>query len=621
MARLPMYEQQTLPQGGRADAGMFGGQVGQAMAQAGSVLQDIGVTIKRREDVIDRTIRARDLDAYAQESLTALETQDLARKETVDQYMQGLRTKADELLAGHNGTAASKAEFRNQLLNQQYQYEKSVKAAQVKAQHTMLGKMIEQRTNELSIDAGFAPDMIDDIFKQLDADINVFGDALPSDVIEQNKNSGRSAIAAASIQQLLANGQPEAAEAVLKNPNVGKFLNPDASRRFMINITADKAKQSKDVRDREANVQSWAMAIGIDPADMTPQQRMIAENSNPATMQLADKINFVTMLNGKPLTIEQRNQILGMDKQGRSSQMQDLVADLPAFESGRMSREEQAAFLLQAEKLFPTQYRQNVDTGQYEAIPGSGGVAKLAQALGRPVSSPGRRAPAAPAVPIGGAPVGAAPVDNSFIDEKGRLDFRAMPAEEPSGADQVFQGEEQAAFDALMQGGGLWNLADQIAGPVAGVRRGIGAGPVDIGVGQQEVAAARRAELIQRRLVSALQQNPKYAEGEREDIAKAISIEPEIMSNPTAYRTRLIQIGKYLQQEIAYNTNILKQDPTTTTSQMRQQAMQAIPLMQKVYEVLQLPPTVKSPEEALKMRPRPRQVLSPDGRLFNVPQE
>jgi hypothetical protein len=313
MARLPFYEQQTLPQGGRADAGMFGAATGQAMAQAGSVLQDIGVTMKRREDVIDRTVRARDFDEFARDSLTAFETRDLVKKETIDNYSQGLRAKMDELMAGHAGTAQSKAEFRNQLENQISQYQQGANAARSKASHTMLGTMIEQRTNELSVDASYAPQMLGEIFAQLDADIDQFSDALPAGMIEQYKNSGRSAIAATSIQQLQANGQFDAADQLLKDPNVSKFLNPDASRRFIINNAAGKAKQDQEARQRESNVQSWAMAMGIPADQMTPQQRLIAENASPQTMQLTEKLNLATMLNGGELTTAQRNQILGLE--------------------------------------------------------------------------------------------------------------------------------------------------------------------------------------------------------------------------------------------------------------------------------------------------------------------
>ena len=627
MARLPIYTQQTLPEAGRADASMMGGATAQTVAQAGSVLQDIGVTMKRREDVIDRTIRARDFDAFARESLTALETQDLARKETVDQYSQGLRAKMDELMAGHAGTASSRAEFRNQLENQIAQYEQGARSAQVKAQHTMIGNIIEERTNILAVDAGFAPDMIGEIFSQIDSEIDQFGDALPTGMIEQYKNSARGAIAQTAIQRLQNDGNFEAARELMSNPDVAKNLAPNVSRQLTINNVAGQAKQDREARQREANVQSWAMAMGIDPENMTPQQRMLAENASTQTMNYVEKINLATMLNGgQPLAPEVRDRIMKIDRAGTRTQVQDLISQMPAFESGRMSDDERAAFLVQAEKIFPTQYRLNQANGQQEPIPNSGGIAKLAETIGRPLGGAQPRQPA-PGVPIGGTPAGASGdmgMDNSFVDDQGRTDFRALP---PQPGEPGFVGEVDEAAQVIgaapmtEQAGGLWNLADRIAGPVAGVRRGIGGGPVDIGIGQQEVAAAQEVQLQQRNLVRALQQNPRYAEGERKDIAVSISIEPEVLSNPTAYRTRLIQIGRYVQEEIAYQTSVLNQPASETTVEMRKQAMQAIPLFQKFQQRLGLPPTVRTPEEALKMRPRPPQVLTPDGRLLDVPQE
>jgi hypothetical protein len=606
---------------------MAGAQLAEAVAGAGAAMEDIRVNMQKRDDSIKKTMSARDHDRSLQELNTSLSTEDMADVNTFQRWKEGAIAITEETVANFQGTKSARAALREQLTNQMYQYEKAVRGQQIKAQHEMIGTMIEETTNQLSIDAGFAPETIGLTFEALDAQIDdlASGGAIPTEMAQQYKNSGRSAIAASAIQQLEARGQFETAEALLKDPSVGRFLKPDTARQMTIRVTAGKAKQQQETAQRQVNVQSWAMAMGVDADQMTPQQRMIAENASPATMNLADKINLATMLNGGTLSTAQRNQILGLERQGSRTQMQDLMADLPMFESGRMTPEDQAAFLLQAEKLFPTQYRQNPDTGQFVAVPGSGGVAKLNEALGRSATAP--RAPAAPGAPIGGTPAGSdqsdMDVDMSFTDDQGRTDFLARPAEgaDMGQEDQVFEGAEQQAFDELMQGGGLWNMADQIAGPKAGVSRLIGGGPVDVSFGQQEVAAARRTELIQRRLVSALQQNPRYAEGERQDIAKSISIEPNSMTNPNAYRTRLLEIGNYLEQEIAYNSNILKKDPSTTTVQMRQQAMQAIPLMQKVYQALQLPPVVRTPEEALKMSPRPLQVRVPDGRLYDVPQE
>jgi hypothetical protein len=628
MAQFPIYRQQTIAQAPRASAAEFGGQVGQAMTQVGNTLTEIGVNMKRREDTIDRTMKARDFDAFAQEASRGMEPQDFARQETYDTYVQGLRAKSDELLASHKGTSASRAEFKNQLMNQIYQYEKGARETQVKAQQTIIGNVIEERTNQLSVDAGFAPDQLEFAFEELDVQIDQFRDAMNPAVLEKYKNAGRSAIAAASIEQLIARGQVDAAETVLKNPNVNKFLNPDATRRFTINIGAEKGKREAENLKRESNVQAWSSITGIPVGNMTPQQLMIAGNASTATMQMAEKLVLTEMLQGAPATPQQRATILGLDKTGRQTETQSLIADLPAFESGRMSPDEQSAFMIQAERLFPTQYRLDETSGTQQPIPGSGGIARLNQVLGRRVVMPSS-SQRTPTPTPGSTPVGAGQnmgqyIDNSFVDAQGRTDFRALPPDpvEPSlMRDDGGTPDEEQAFKSINQGGGLFNMAERIAGPVAGVRRAVGGGPLDIGMGQQEVAAARNAELIQRRLVTALQQNPRYAEGEREDIAKSVSIEPAVMSNPTAYRTRLIEIGKYFQDEIKYNVSVLAKPASETTVQMRQQATQAISVMQKVYQSLGLPPTVKTPEEALKMQPRPRQILTPDGRLFDVPQE
>lgn len=625
MSRFPIYQQQTVAQSPTASGADFGAQAGQAMAQAGSVLTDIGVTMKRREDVIDRTIRARDFDQFAQESMRGLEPQDMARKETMDTYTQGLRTKMDELLGQHAGTFASRAEFKNQLLNQSAQYEKGAREAQVKAQHVVIGNVIEERTNQLAVDAGFAPDQMQSIFDELSATIDQFGDAMPPAVLEQYKNSGFSNIAATSIQQLMAQGQIEAAEAVLKDPNVNKYLNPDASRRFTISLGAEKGKRDTESRRQEANVQAWSSVTGIPVDQMTPQQMMIAGNSSTATMQMAEKLALTEMLQGAPATPQQRAAIMGMERQGRQTETQNLIANLPSFESGRMSFDEESGFKIQAEKLFPPQFRLDQASGNYVEIPGSGGIARLSQVLGRQIVMPGNEPTASPPVQ-GGRPAGAASstIDNSFVDAQGRTDFMALP---PQPGEPGFNVAEDEAAETIgdapvtQSSGGMWNLADDVAGPIAGIQRGLGGGPIDIGVGQKQVAAAREVELQQRNLVRALQQNPRYAEGERKDIAVSISIEPSVMSNPSAYRTRLIEIGKYVQEEMAYHASVLSKPPNETTTDMRKQAMQAIPLFEKFYERMGLPPTVKTPDEALKMQPRPRQILTPDGRLFDVPQE
>ena len=137
---------------------------------------------------------------------------------------------------------------------------------------------------------------------------------------------------------------------------------------------------------------------------------------------------------------------------------------------------------------------------------------------------------------------------------------------------------------------------------MAGVQRWIGSGPVPMGIGGEQVGAAQQVEMQQRNLVRALQQNPRYAEGERKSIEKDIQISPEALSNPTAYRLRLVEIGRYIQEELQFQSSILK-NPNGSTVQQRQQALQSTSVLNDFYGKLGLPQQVESIKEAKKLPP------------------
>jgi hypothetical protein len=192
----------------------------------------------------------------------------------------------------------------------------------------------------------------------------------------------------------------------------------------------------------------------------------------------------------------------------------------------------------------------------------------------------------------------------AVVDASGRWSIPAPPLEPTgAGAGRGNQGMPAPAAAAPSGGGAsLWELADKVAGPVAGVQRWIGSGPVPMGIGGEEVSAAKRVSDLGRNLVRALQQNPRYAEGERKAIEGDIQIGPEAMSNPMAYRLRLVEVGKYIQEELKFNASVLK-NPNGTTVQQRQQALQSTAHLDEFYSKLGLPQQVKSVEEAKKLPP------------------
>lgn len=185
----------------------------------------------------------------------------------------------------------------------------------------------------------------------------------------------------------------------------------------------------------------------------------------------------------------------------------------------------------------------------------------------------------------------------------GRLGTVAIPPSSPFYDQSQPPGQTSmvpAATESPVKGRGLWSMASKIAGPVAGVARWWGSGPIPMGMGQEEVAAEQYVINQQKSLVRALQQNPRYAEGERKSIEQDIAIKPETMGNPRAFQLRLVEIGKYIDEELRFNAKVL-QNPTGTTVQQRQQAMQSNAALSQFYDQLELPIRVKSLGEAQKL--------------------
>ena len=161
-------------------------------------------------------------------------------------------------------------------------------------------------------------------------------------------------------------------------------------------------------------------------------------------------------------------------------------------------------------------------------------------------------------------------------------------------------------------------MAKKVAGPVAGVKRWIGSGPVPMGIGGEEVAAEQYVTMQQKSLVRALQQNPRYAEGERKSIEEDIKIKPETFGNPLAFQLRLIEIGKYVDEELRFQASILE-NPNGSTVPQRQQAIQSLSTLTQFYDQLELPPRVKSIEEAKKLPPGTEEFLDENWILRDGP--
>lgn len=573
MAKLPLYEQQTSMGQVRASGQQFGSGVAQAVGQVGEVVADLGVQMKRRQDVIERVQLMTEFDKFAQDALTAInDTEDISNPATVSKYEQGLREKAGEIVKRHGGTMGSRAELQAQIENQVGQYAKSATATQVKAQQAFIASRIDQKASELAISGAFAPDKMPELFASLDADIDMMSDALSPTVAAQYKEAGRSRIATATISQLLQRGEFNQAQALLQNPEVGRYLQPDTARTFAINITVDQRKAELEAERQNKNVASWAQRLG---RDLTPQE-VIKVRSMPEKkdMTVADQIVEYELITGKPApqsVIDQFYKVdgpaggggsmFGNSLQGRA--LSYVTENAVAYANGMLTADQARTYEASLAEAYKPVMRQNPSTGLLEevrpTIPNF--VTQAAQQGSRIYGGTSLTASRAQ----GGAPMPGQSVMLTLPDGRqvgpGRvgpdgtwsITDTAAPAAAPtptpqaSGAPAVPTGERT-----------IWERRRSIAGPIAAATAGVsripGVGPQIAGavMGEaetREMEADRTfVENASRDLIRILQNNPRFAEGERQAIEKEISIGPEVFRSQKSYEAKLIGVAQSLSE-------------------------------------------------------------------------
>lgn len=615
MPRLNLYEQQTSAQGPRASGADFGAAPAQAMGDMGNVVADIGARIQRREELFASDQIMGEIDTWAVTALDDFQKrQDITTQQALPEFQSALKQKKQEALSKFAGSSDARAALERQLDNQMTQYGKAAIGSKIKAGHEQLTRGLNQQFDKSANEVGTAPQILQDSISENVAYVESRKPGMTAEMYQQAMVMARAKPIQSAVQSYVANGNWDQAEAIMADPNVAKLLDPSVARPLRIDIAVGRGKQDAETKRQDMNVQQFTMRLG---RPLTPEETLKAR-SLPAKKDMtpADEITQLELVQGKPASQDQVDKIFktyidgGKDAGGafgnslRGRSIAFVNDNAVAYANGLLTPDKARQFEASFAEAYQPAEKQNPVTGQWEKIqPSVPGFARTALERGSSIYgglSVGATAPGTTPRPgetvqldINGQTMGRAVVDAS-----GRW---SMPAPPESGAAPAPAAGAPAA--ATPSGGPrLWEIADKVAGPVAGVQRWIGSGPVPMGIGGEQVSAAQQVEMQSRNLVRALQQNPRYAEGERKSIEKDIQIGPEALSNPVAYRLRLVEIGKYIQEELQFQASVLK-NPNGSTVQQRQQALQSTATLDEFYGKLGLPQQVKSVEEAKKLPP------------------
>ena len=623
MPRLNLYEQQTTAQGPRASGAEFGAAPAQALEGMGNVLQDIGNRIQERENLSDRQRLRETFEEFAVPALDGFDKNpEISGKESIPRFRQALEQKRQELISKHVGNPESRAKLENSLDNLVSQYTKSAIGAKINADQQLMVRTLDQQFKKSALNVDAAPDIWS--FAK-DENLMLVEDMRPGMSQDQYVAAKRLAYAKplqAAVKSHIAQGNYDAAQAIMKDKNFSEFLTEQEAIPLRIDVAVGRGKQDLETKRQNSNVQLFSTRLG---RPLTPEEEIKAR-SLPARKDMtpADEITQLELVQGRPASQDQVDKIFktyidngakggsfGNSLQGRS--LSYVTENSVAYANGHLTPDQARRFEASFNEAYAPKDVPDPVTGQMRRItPSVPGFAQEAMTRGSSIYGGGAStgAPASwgrenrPSEGMsgynGGSPAAAAS-DQLSIMQSELQNPNISPADKAAVQREMdrIRGGLPAAAPA---GGGasLWEQASNVAGPVAGVQRWIGSGPVPMGIGGEQVGAAQQVEMQQRNLVRALQQNPRYAEGERKSIEKDIQISPEAMSNPTAYRLRLVEIGRYIQEELQFQSSILT-NPSTV--QQRQQALQSTSVLNDFYGKLGLPQQVKSIEEAKKLPP------------------
>lgn len=174
----------------------------------------------------------------------------------------------------------------------------------------------------------------------------------------------------------------------------------------------------------------------------------------------------------------------------------------------------------------------------------------------------------------------------------------ARPAQpQPAPSPQPTMEPQQPTGQAQQPSKTAWDLAPLTTGPVPAAAEMLSRTPLvgDMMQAPQFTQARSYVPQLQRDLVRVLQNNPRYAEGERKAIEKDINIEPRLFDNPTSYRDRLIGIDDSLavRERNAENTS---KSPNVGREE-RIQAMNVLNAVRAFRKNLGVPPRIGRKED------------------------
>lgn len=518
---------------------------GLELREIGGQLQEAANRIQARNDATSRVVQSGEYGEFLQTHQQALlDTEDFANPKTVEKYREAAEAKKLEILANHDGTEDSRARLEATLETQKAQAISNALAVSVDQGRKKVNAQIGAQISTVAGRVAQAPETMEDEWANLSESLDQnYGDVLTGPELTAFKRSSAEAMVELSINNLLQQpgGAMEAEMLLRRNPQLQSLMSPQAHSRVAEAIRMTRAEERQRMkpvvlgRDERlvdpATGGTLAEGPRTPPPPRTPtavEEAMArlrafteATGQQPTTAQIAEALDVGGAEGERPF---------GRGTVGDASNI--FASELtPRFAQGLTTEQEDRTYLQAVTNFTQPRQVQNPDTGVMETV-----RPQIPPFVADALRMRGFDIPASTVTDVTGAPVltGVTPTP-----------AQQQGAAQP-GAEQA-EGEAEAEEpDVGLQGKTIYEMAPILTGPGPVIGRKLGGIPGLGGPAPEMRSAKKFVETTQRELVRVLQNNPKYAETERQGIAEEIDLVGQFLLGETAYRQDILGLDQAL---------------------------------------------------------------------------
>ena len=593
--------------------------------QVGEVLQAAEARIRSREDAVERAREESGVLERSQTELRRLITEgDLSSAAVLEGYGASLRQDIDSVVANHGGSEESRARLSIRLEQTRAAQVDRAAVASFGAQREKVLATMGDRLNIQTARVRQNPSALMAEFDALDDDIDDMAPGLTPGEEDQFKAAGRAELVLTVVDQMLTKGQVDAAESLIRDtPGIARIFSPDVQRQIFSRIAKVRAQTVQDRKlitvpagfslfDPVSREKVFTAPPGQRaPITLSPGERLVDPNTGKAIASVPAAPRIHKLSPGQKV-VNEKGEILAeseadpityklgpgeeiQDKDGKvlasgppaedrppfgkgleGSALNNIAQMTPGFAENTLGPEKDRVFMLSVREAMAPSLVPNPDTGILEFVPAPPLPADVVQAL----TARGVEVPTTPTA-VGEQPAPAAQPGAPTAQQDG--------TEAPTGDAVTSVEPNETVFE--LAGRGL------ITGPIAAGKEVVGRIPGAGGPFPEVARTKQFVDLLKRDLVRVLQNNPRFAEGERKAIENEIDITGKVFDDPVAFQSRLIGIDDAL--EIRLN-NALKTVTSGKVSRTeRQHALNVANAIQQ-FRVSLIPPKFEDEQEAVE---------------------